>query len=56
LQVAWNSTLGYNTKGYKKILKTFLRSKPNLWSELLSRNPEELIEKMRKEKKIPLSK
>jgi hypothetical protein len=49
-QVAWNRTLGHDMQDYKALLKVFLRSNPNLWSELCSRDAEELIETMRKAK------
>jgi hypothetical protein len=45
-QVAWNRTLGHDMQDYKALLKVFLRSNPNLWSELRSRDAEELIEIM----------
>jgi hypothetical protein len=49
-QVAWNRTIGHDIQDYKELLEVFLRSNPNLWSELRSRDAEELIEIMRKEK------
>ena len=49
-QVAWNRTLCYDMQDYKALLKVFLRSNPNLWSELRSRDAEELIEIMREAK------
>ena len=49
-QVAWNRTLGHDTEAYKELLKAFLRSNPNLWSELRSRDAEALIETMRQAK------
>ena len=49
-QVAWNRTLGHDSQDYKEILKVFLRSKPNLWSELISHDAEELIEHVRQKK------
>jgi hypothetical protein len=49
-QVAWNRTLGQDMQSYKEVLKVFLRSNPNLWSELRSRNAETLIEMLRQAK------
>lgn len=49
-QVAWNRTLGHDIKDYKELLKVFLRSNPNLWSELKYRDAEGLIEIMREAK------
>lgn len=49
-QVAWNRTLGQEVPGYKEVLKVFLRSNPNLWLELRSRNAETLIEMLREAK------
>ena len=46
-QVAWNRTLRQDMQNYKEVLKVFLRSNPNLWSELRSRNAETLIETLR---------
>jgi hypothetical protein len=46
-QVAWNRALGHDMQDYKALLKVFLRSNPNLWSELRSHDAEELIEIMR---------
>jgi len=55
-EVAWNRTLGHDGAGYQELLKVFVRSNPNLWSELRSRDPEALIEPMReaKESRYPL--
>jgi len=50
-QVAWNRELGHDTPDYRELLNVFLRSNPNLWSELRSRDTEEMIEIMRKAKK-----
>jgi hypothetical protein len=49
-QTAWNRSLGHDTTGYHELLKVFLNSNPNLWSELRSRDPETLIEPMRQAK------
>ena len=49
-QVAWNRALGHDMQAYKELLKVFLRSNPNLWSELRSRDAETLIETMRQAK------
>jgi hypothetical protein len=49
-EVAWNRTLGHDGVGYKDMLKVFVRSNPNLWTELRSRDPEVLIEPMRQAK------
>lgn len=49
-QVAWNRTLGHDIKDYKDLLKVFLRSNSNLWSEFKSRDSECLIEIMREAK------
>jgi len=46
-QVAWNRALGLDMTPYKELLKVFLRSNPNLWAELRSRDAETLIEEMR---------
>ena len=48
--VAWNRELGHDIQDYRNLLKVFLRSNPNLWSELCSRDTETLIEMMRKVK------
>src|SRR3972149_5606799 len=48
--VAWNRALGHDVAPYEKPLAVFLRSNPNLWSELLSRDAEALIETMRQAK------
>jgi hypothetical protein len=48
--VAWNRTLGLDTQDYKGVLKAFLRSNPNLWSEFRSPNAETLIEMLRQAK------
>jgi len=48
--VAWNRALGNDIRDYRKLLKVFLRSNPNLWSELCSCDTETLIETMRKAK------
>jgi hypothetical protein len=45
-QVAWNRTVGHDIASYEALLTVFLRSNPNLWSELRSRDPEQLIETM----------
>jgi len=50
-QVAWNRELGHDMPDYRELLNVFLRSNPNLWSELRSRDTEEMIEIMRKAKK-----
>ena len=49
-QVAWNRALGYDMEAYQELLKVFLRSNANLWSELRSRDAEALIETMRQAK------
>lgn len=49
-QVAWNRALGHDMQAYKKLVKVFVRSNPNLWSELRSRDAETLIEIMRQAK------
>jgi len=46
-QLAWNRALGHTVAAYKDLLAVFLRSNPDLWSELRARNPEALIEIMR---------
>ena len=51
-QVAWNRVLGQDMAGYNQVLKAFLRSNPNLWSELRSRDAETLIETMRQAKEL----
>ena len=51
-QVAWNRVLGQDMAGYKEVLKAFLHSNPNLWSELRSRDAETLIETMRQAKEL----
>mgnify|MGYP001024854732 CR=1 FL=1 len=54
-QVAWNRTLGHEMAVYKELLAVFLRSNPDLWSELRSRDAEALIDIMRrvKEERYP---
>lgn len=49
-QVAWNRSLGYEMPPYKELLGVFLRSNPNLWLELKSRDAEALIETMQRAK------
>ena len=51
-QVAWNRALGHDMNAYDEVLRVFLRSKPNLWSELRSRDAETLIETMRQAKEL----
>ena len=55
-QVAWNRALGHDIRPYRELLKFFLRSNPNLWSELRSHDAESLIEILRcvKEKRYPM--
>ena len=55
-QVAWNRSLGHDIQTYRELLKVFLRSNPNLWSEFRSRDAETLIEMIRqaKEKLYPV--
>jgi hypothetical protein len=48
--VAWNRALGHDVAPYEKPLAVFLRSNPNLWSELRSRDAEGLIETMQRAK------
>jgi hypothetical protein len=48
--VAWNRTLGHDLSGFEELLKVYVRSKPNLWSELCSRDAEALIKMMRQAK------
>ena len=49
-QVAWNRSLGREMPPYEELLGVFLRSNPNLWSELQSRDAETLIETMQRAK------
>lgn len=49
-QVAWNRALGHDSQAYRELLKVFLRSNPDLWSELRSSDAESLIEIMRQAK------
>jgi hypothetical protein len=49
-QVAWTRALGHDMQAYRELLKVFLRSNPNLWSELRSRDAESLIKIMRQAK------
>jgi hypothetical protein len=48
--VAWNRSLGHDIPDYMKLLQIFLRSNPNLWSELRSHDTEVLIETIQKAK------
>jgi hypothetical protein len=49
--VAWNRSLGRDVPDFEDLLMVFTRSRPELWSELLSGNTEALIETMVQTKK-----
>jgi len=51
-QVAWNRALGHDMHAYDEVLRAFLRSNPNLWSELRSCDAETLIEAMCQAKEL----
>jgi hypothetical protein len=42
--VGWNRALGFGVDGYEVILRQFVESRPQLWSELRSSDPHVLIE------------
>jgi hypothetical protein len=48
--VAWNRSLGLDSKDYNKLLKALSRENPNFWSEFRSRDAEALIETVRQAK------
>ncbi len=48
--VGWNRALGHETDGYDKVLQNLVASRPALWSELRSSEPEALIESVRQTK------
>lgn len=53
--VGWNRSLGRVMRGYEKGIEAFTHSRPDLWAELSSSDPEALIEKTRqlKERRYP---
>ncbi len=47
---AWNRALGHDSQGYEVLLEALARANPTFWTELRSRDAEELIETMRQVK------
>jgi len=48
--VGWNAALGHDVDGYQKILRRFIDSRPQLWFELQSSDPQVLIDAARQAK------